>query len=160
MPKPTPPQKRQQVIKLHAAGHTRNQIAKQTGIAPATVTKICQQENLTFNRDHTRAAVAAKQIDAKARRAELRELLLEDAHKLRQQLWAPTRLLNFGGKDNTLNETLLDEPLFVDKKNILSAVGIAVDRVVKLDALDNDNGIADAQSMIQKLIEGIGIPDE
>ncbi|MDN5669966.1 MAG: hypothetical protein L0G87_16395, partial [Renibacterium salmoninarum] len=66
----------------------------------------------------------------------------------------------FGGKDNTLNETLLDEPLFADKKNILSAVGIAVDRVVKLDALDNDNGIADAQSMIQKLIEGIGIPDE
>lgn len=158
--KPLTQAQRQTIIDLHAAGRKRNEIAREAGVAPASVTKVCQQEGLTFDRTATRAAVAAKVVDAKERRAELTLLLLEDAHRLRQQLWAPARLVNFGGKDNTLAETTLTEPLFVDKKNIMSAVGIAIDRVVKLEAIDNDNGVSDAQSMIQKLIDGIGIPDE
>lgn len=148
------------ITTLHAQGLSRNAIAKQAGVSGATVTKVCHQAGLTFDRTATRAAVAAAVVDAKARRAELTQLLLEDAHRLRQQLWEPTTLLNFGGKDNTLNSTTLPEPLFVDKKNIMSAVGTAVDRIVKLETLDNDNGVSDAESMLNKLIEGIGIPDE
>lgn len=151
---------RQLIKTLHATGKSCNAIAKEAGVAASTVSKICKQEGLSFDRTNTRAAVASHAIDAKARRAELKQLLLEDAHRLRQQLWMPAQLVNFGGKDNTLNSTTLPEPLFVDKKNILTAVGIAVDRVEKLEKLDNDNGVQDAESMIQKLIEGIGIPDE
>ena len=160
MVKPISDTVRQQILDLHAFGNSRNAIAKEAGVAWSTVTKVCKAAGLNFDRNPTRAAVAAHAIDAKARRAELKELLLEDAHRLRKQLWEPARLVNFGGKDNTLAETTLTEPLFADKKNILSAVGIAVDKVEKLEKLDNDGGVQDAESMIQKLIDGIGIPDE
>lgn len=157
---PLPEAKRQHIIDLHAEGKSRNAIAKEAGVSATSVTKICKAAGLDFDRSTTRAAVAAHAVDAKARRAELKALLLEDAHRLRAQLWQPAELVNFGGKDNTMNSTTLLEPLFVDKKNILTAVGIAVDRVEKLEKLDNDGGVQDAESMIQKLIEGIGIPDE
>lgn len=160
MAKPIPDTTRQQILDLHAAGRTRNAIAAETGVGAGTVSRICHANGLTFDRTATRAAVAAHAIDAKARRAELKELLLEDAHRLRAQLWQPAEVINFGGKDNTLAKTTINEPLFVDKKNILSAVGIAVDKVEKLEKLDNDGGVQDAESMIQKLIDGIGIPDE
>ena len=160
MATPITEETRQLIKTLHAAGKSCNAIAKEAGVAASTVSKICKQSGLSFDRTNTRAAVASHAIDAKARRAELKALLLEDAHRLRAQLWMPAQLVNFGGKDNTLNSTTLPEPLFVDKKNILTAVGIAVDRVEKLEKLDNDNGVQDAESMIQKLIDGIGIPDE
>lgn len=160
MAKPISDTIRQQILDLHAAGTSCNAIAKQAGVSASTVSKVCKAAGLTFDRGRTRAATASHAIDAKARRAELKELLLEDAHKLRAQLWQPARLVNFGGKDNTLAETTLTEPLFADKKNILSAVGIAVDKVEKLEKLDNDGGVQDAESMLQKLIDGIGIPDE
>jgi hypothetical protein len=31
--------------------------------------------------------------------------------------------VNFGAKDNTLNETILDVPLLVDQNNLMSSVG-------------------------------------
>lgn len=140
MAKPISDTIRQQIIDLHTLGNTRNAIAATTGVGAGTVSRICKAAGLTFDRTATRAAVAAHAIDAKARRAELKELLLEDAHRLRKQLWEPARLVNFGGKDNTLAETTLTEPLFADKKNILSAVGIAVDKVEKLEKLDQSTG--------------------
>ncbi|WP_104087988.1 helix-turn-helix domain containing protein [Arthrobacter sp. GMC3] len=160
MVKPISDTTRQQIIDLHTFGTSRNAIAKEAGVAPSTVSKVCKAAGLDFDRTGTRAATASKVIDAKARRAELKELLLEDAHRLRKQLWEPTVVFNFGGKDNTYEESQLPEPIFADKKNILSAVGIAVDKVEKLEKLDNDGGVQDAESMIQKLIDGIGIPDE
>lgn len=160
MAKPISDTVRQTIIDLHSVGQSRNAIAKAAGVSAGTVTNVCKAAGLTFDRTATRAAVAAHAIDAKARRAELKELLLEDAHRLRKQLWEPTIVFNFGGKDNTYEESSLSEPVFADKKNILSAVGIAVDKVEKLEKLDNDGGVQDAESMIQKLIDGIGIPDE
>lgn len=46
--------------------------------------------------------------------ADLAALFLEDAPKLCAQLWKPCKSFNFGGKDNTYNEKLLDEPAFAD----------------------------------------------
>ena len=112
-------------------------VEKKLGIPKGTVTRWAKETGVeTVSVSTTRAGTEAASVYAKARRTELAALLLEDAHKLRRQLWEPARLVNFGGKDNTLAETMLDEPLFVDKKNILGAVGIAVDRVMKIEAAD------------------------
>ena len=128
------------------------------GILKGTVTRWAKAAGVeTVSVDRTRAGTEAASVYAKARRQELTRLLLEDAHRLREQLWKPARLVNFGGKDNTLNETTLDEPLFVDKKNIMSAVGIAVDRVVKLESVDQDNGAAAAVSMLDKLAQQLEV---
>jgi len=139
----------------HTDGPTA--VEKKLGIPKGTVTRWAKETGVeTVSVSTTRAGTEAASVYAKARRAELAKLLLDDAHRLRQQLWEPARLVSFGGKDNTLAETMLDEPLFVDKKNILGAVGIAVDRVVKLE--DYDKSAADtsagAVSVIDKLMAG------
>lgn len=136
MATPIPETTRRLIKDLHAAGKSRNAIAKEAGVSVGSVTNICKKAGLDFDRTHTRAAVAAHAIDMKAARQQLMFDLMGDAQRLRQQLWQPAKVISFGGKDNTLAETTLDEPQFVDKKNILSAVGIAVDRVVKLEAID------------------------
>lgn len=145
------------VRELHAAGKGRNEIARELGVSASTVSGIVSKLGLSFERTATVAATEARKADLTARRVELKALLLEDAHHLRQQLWEPARLVNFGGKDNTLNETLLDEPLFADKKNIMSAVGIAMTAFDRLDAKDNDGGDSEARSMLAQLGRALGI---
>lgn len=142
---------------LHAEGKSCNAIAKELGVAPSTISLWAKREGLSFDRSQVVAANHAHSVDLAARRIALKELMLEDAHRLREQLWQPARLVNFGGKDNTLNETILDEPLFVDKKNLMSSVSLAVNAFEKLDARDNDNGAGDAKSMLAALGKALGI---
>ena len=131
--------------------------SKQFDVPKSTINSWARKDGRrTVRTERTRAMIEARTVDLKARRQELKALLLDDAHRLREQLWKPARLVNFGGKDNTLNETKLDEPLFVDKKNIMSSVGIAVDRIVKLEEIDNDDGNTEVISLLDQLAEQIG----
>lgn len=159
MPAPLTNDQRNTIVALHAAGHTRNQIAREAGISASSVSRICKAEGLNFDRTATAAATRAKVVDAKARRAELAELLLDDAFRLRAQLWRPARLVNFGGKDNTLAEVTLDEPQFGDKRNIMNAVAIAVQRHEALVKMDTDNGNGAVVNMLTSLAEKLGVTD-
>ena len=133
------PEQRSEAVELYRA-HGPTHVEKLLGIPKGTVTRWAKEAGVeTVSVSTTREATQAASVYAKSRRQELTGLLLEDAHRLREQLWQPSRLVNFGGKDNTLAETMLDEPLFVDKKNIMSAVGMAVDRVMKLEAVDSND---------------------
>lgn len=132
--------------------HGPTAVQKQLGISKATVTGWAKAAGTrTVRNEHVREATEARVVDLKARRQELTALLLEDAHKLRKQLWEPTVVFNFGGKDNDYNERHVDEPTFSDKRAILGAVGIAVDRVIKLESVDQDGGQSAAVSMLDKL---------
>ena len=132
--------------------HGPTAVQKKLGISKATVTGWAKAAGTrTVRNEATREATEARVVDLKARRQELTALLLEDAHKLRKQLWEPTVVFNFGGKDNDYNERSVDEPTFSDKRAILGAVGIAVDRVIKLEAVDQDGGQTAAVSMLDKL---------
>jgi hypothetical protein len=132
--------------------HGPTAVEKQLGISKSTVTGWAKAAGTrTVRNEATREATEARVVDLKARRQELTALLLEDAHKLRKQLWEPTVVFNFGGKDNDYNERSVDEPTFSDKRAILGAVGIAVDRVIKLEAVDQDGGQTAAVSMLDKL---------
>lgn len=127
-------------------------VQKKLGIPKSTVTKWAKANSVpTVHTSRTREATEARSVGLKARRQELTALLLEDAHKLRKQLWEPTVVFNFGGKDNDYNEHHVDEPSFADKRSILGSVGIAVDRVIKLEAVDQDGGQTTAVSMLDKL---------
>lgn len=142
-----------EALKLYET-HGPTAVQKQLGIPKATVTKWAKANGVpTVHTSRTREATEARSVGLKARRQELTALLLEDAHKLRRQLWEPTVVFNFGGKDNDYNERAVDEPTFSDKRAILGAVGIAVDRVIKLDAVDQDNGASAATSMLERLAD-------
>lgn len=82
---PVSSQTRARVRKLGREGLSQAQIANRTGISRKSVAKICAEARppITFDRSHTAKAVEAHQIDMKAKRAELAQLLLMDAFTLR-----------------------------------------------------------------------------
>jgi ParB-like chromosome segregation protein Spo0J len=135
-PQPINDDDREQVRRLHAEGLGRNDIARAIGRSPSTVSKIAAALGLTFDRTATAVATEARKADARAMRAEIAIGLLEDVVRLRAQLFKSCTVFNFGGKENTFEQALIDEPTFADKRNILTAIGTAVDRAMKLDAYD------------------------
>src|SRR5690348_6130490 len=145
---PTSDENKTRILELHAAGKSRNDIARETGIGAATVSKIVKAAGLSFDRSKTEAATAAKKADAAALRAQLALDYLADAQRLRQQLWKPCIAFNFGGKDNTYAETSLDEPVFVDKLKIMQASTAAANASLRIEAARNDGGTAAARSLI------------
>jgi transposase-like protein len=88
--------------------------------------------------DQVASANEARRADAIARRQKLAADLLADAEKLRGQLFKPCVVYNFGGKDNTFAKAKLAEPDFRAKQQILTGVGIAVDKVIALERHDSD----------------------
>ena len=132
-------------------------VADKLGIPKQTVQEWAAKAGVrTVRTSRTRDACEARAVDLKARRQELAQLLLEDAHRLRAQLWKPAVVHAFGGKDNTYEEHELNEPTFTDKKNIISAVSVAVTSVTKLEDYDKSpqDGVAAADSVVDKLMAG------
>jgi hypothetical protein len=121
---------------LHAQGLGRNAIARQIHRSGRTVSKLAAELGLSFDRSPTAIATEARVADGRARRAALAQALLEDAERMRLSLFAPCTIRNFGGKDNTYAEKKIDQPPFRDQRDIMSSIGIAIDRAVKLDAYD------------------------
>ncbi|MFI6814445.1 helix-turn-helix domain-containing protein [Nonomuraea sp. NPDC050328] len=145
---------RQQIRDLHAAGHGCNAIARELGRDRSTISHHAKAMGLSFDRAQTRAATAARVDDAKARRAQLALDLLGDAERLRKQLWEPCTLHSFGGRDNSYNSAEVDEPPFRDKRDILGAVAVAVDKHAKLIDIDH-GGAEDGRGMLGALAAGL-----
>lgn len=147
---------RAKLRQLHAAGRTRNEIAKELGRAAATVTQLATDMGLSFDRSETKAAVAAKMEDAKARRAQLALDLLSDAQRLRVQLFEQAHVYAFGGKDNTFAEAYVTQPSFRDQRDIIGAASMAVTAALRLDQHDTANADT-AKSVLGALAAGLGV---
>lgn len=142
---------RARVRQLHTDGWSRNAIARDIGISGSTVTGIVRSSGGSFDRSATVEATEAARADAAERRAQLSAALLDDAHRLRAQLWKPTRHGAFGGKDNTWSEVSLEEPTFPDKRAITASVGNLIRDHVRLEHVDTDTGHAEASAMLTDL---------
>jgi hypothetical protein len=141
---------------LHAQGMSRNDIAREMSRSGSTISNHAATEGLSFERGpEVEAATVAKVADAKARRAQMMLDLLDDAKKLRMQLFAATTIHSFGGKDHTYNSKLVDQPLFKDQRDIMGAVSMALNASMRLDLHDGDPGVDDAKSMLRGLAEGL-----
>lgn len=145
------------VRELHAQGLSRNAIAREMGRSARTVSRIAEEHQLTFVRGpQVRAATEAKKVDAAARRARLQVDMLAAAEKLLLQMFAPAKVYNFGGKENTYEEQLHDEPPFRDKRDIASALTQLVTGSARLAELDKGAGVENAKSMLGALAVGLG----
>ncbi|MGW7197233.1 helix-turn-helix domain-containing protein [Streptomyces chryseus] len=152
MSRPITETDRRAVRRHHAAGMTRNAIAKKIKRSPSTVSNIARELGLTFERGpEVIAATEARRIDLAARRATLADELHQDAEKLRAQLWEPTRHGAFGGKDNVWAEVHLDRPLFGDQRQILAAAGIAIEKSLKLSPATGGENADQVTSMLGQL---------
>lgn len=151
-PKPVGPADYAQVAKLHAEGKSRNDIAKLTGRSGRTVSRIAAELGLSFERSGaTAAATAAKKVDAAERRARLQVDALESAQKLMGQMFAPTTVYNFGGKENDYNEREHPEPPFRDKQAIANAIQALAGTALKLAEYDKANPADDEKGMLGEL---------
>lgn len=153
--KPITARERKRIADLHAEGTSRNDIAKALKRSPSTITKVCGQLGLSFDRTKTQAATAARVQDAKAKRTQLMNDLLDDAAKLRQQLWMPTTIFSFGGKDNTYAERQVPLPPVKDQRDIVNAVSTTITASLRLDEHDRGSDVDDAKSMLDELFEGL-----
>ena len=153
--RPVDPNVRARVRELADQGCGRNRIARDVGLSGSTVSGIIRDTGGSFDRTATAEATEAAKVDAAERRAQLSAALLEDAHKLRAQLWEPVTIGAFGGRDNVWSETRLAEPTFADKRAILAAVGTAVRDHIRLEQVDADGGAAEAGSMLADLMTGL-----
>lgn len=155
-PRPVTQADRDRVRELHDQGLSRNAIARRLGRSGKTISEIAAKLGLDFERERTRAATEAKKDDARAKRAALAVRLLDDAERLRQQMWQPADYVAHGGKEFERADWTMAEPTFADKAKIAQSLGILVDRAVKLDEYDADPGIDAAKSMLGALAKGLG----
>lgn len=147
---------RAKIRKLHGEGKGRNDIAKALKRSGDTISKAAADMGLSFSRGpEVAAATEAKVADARLRRAELVLGMIEDAHKLRGQLFAPTVAFNIGGKDNVYTEQAIPEPTFGDKRAITQAMGNLVNTMIRIEEHDSGSGLPQAVSLLERIFTGL-----
>jgi hypothetical protein len=147
---------RAELRRLHADGLSRNEIARQMRRSSRTISVYAAEEHLSFDRTMTEEATRARKADLEERRVILAEALQGDAEKLTEQLWQPHWVFNFGGKDNTYERRLLDQPPAEAQKALMSAAGIAIDRSLKLLPPDREDleGLAAVDAWLRGMMPG------
>lgn len=146
-----------QLATLHAENLSVRGIGERMGFSRNTISRHAKRLGLSFNREQTKAATAAVQADAKAKRARLELQLLDDAEKLRSQMWEPATYIDHGGKDFIKVEWTTTQPTPADKLKLMQAASAALDRSIKIAQLDSDNGAAGAISMLEGLAKQLGV---
>jgi len=140
---------------LHAQGLGRNAIAREMGVAPVCVSRTAAHLGLSFDRSKIQAATQARLADLAERRSLLAEDLIGDAEKLRQQIWEPRLYWDWGGKDHDYDDKLAEEPTPADKRALMGAAGMAIDRSLKLAPNEETSGLDNAKSMLGSLGEAL-----
>lgn len=159
-------EQREQVLRLAREGTlSRNQIAKDVGISAGSVTNITKAAGLSFDRTATEQAVKSRKADLAARRTELQLHALQDAARLRLQLWAPasyTELGKFsdpkeamgaGGRSWTepVHYTL-PQPTVADQLKLVQAVSLLVTTEAKMAAAAGDTDTEHGKAMLVQLM--------
>ena len=121
-----------EITALHAAGASRNAIARQTGINNAIVSAFAQENALRFNTRVTEAATRAKDAENAEKRAQLLAYQLDDALHFRSMMYQPMTIGNFGGRDNTWNEVTLESPPTGDLLRLQQAMNSAIRNALQL----------------------------
>lgn len=147
--KPIDSKTRARVRKLAREGkHSRNAIAKLVGISTASVTKICAEARppISFDRSGVKAAVEARQIDLKAKRADLSTKAVTEVERLFRLLTSPHEVIHWD-KDGMMHRATIERPTSGDVKNYATSIGILIDKhlvLVRTDSDDRDLPAVDA----------------
>lgn len=142
----------------HAAGKSCTAIATELGRSRAAVSRHARAMGLTWDTTRTEQATKVKLADNRAKRAALESRLLDEAGLLLDQLHRPHLVYSFGGRDNTYAEHELDEPDVSAKRSLVQAASTAIDRSLKIAAVDQASTGADAgRSMIGSLFAALSV---
>lgn len=144
---------REAVARAARLERTSRSIAAEFGISVASVSNICRELGVQRDRSATEKATRATIADLAKRRAELAGLLLEDAHRLRAQLWERAQVamvVSQGGENGSMIvDHELPEPTFRDKQAIATATGIVLDKHLKLVDRDASPDLVAGRSLLE-----------
>ncbi len=144
---------RQQVLALHAEGLARNEIARQVGVAAGSVTNICRDAGLSFDRSETKHATEARAVDLAAGRIRLAEKMLAASEDMLDGIDGPYEVYNFGGKDNTFESRVLDSAPVEVRRNVITTAAITFDKLTRI-VEKSDTGLEEAVGVLDVLAEG------
>ena len=145
---------RARIRELHGQGLNCSQIAAETGRSKSTITRQCQAMGLSFDRERTKAATAAKVADNAARRAEISRAFLEKSAELLAMMDRPHVAFNFGGKDNTYEEHEFDRPPVDALRTLMQAAAQAFDKHIAQDRHDavGNEGISAVDQWLKAML--------
>ena len=113
------------------------QIAAEVGCSTGSVSNVCRLAMVPLDHSRTRAAADARQVTAKARRAELADELLALARDELARLRRPhTEYWGVGGQEPTVLSVTMPEPPPRARRDLISGAMSLVDRHVRLVAVD------------------------
>ncbi|MFF5972228.1 helix-turn-helix domain-containing protein [Streptomyces sp. NPDC012769] len=159
--RPVTDEERTRIRELHAQGLGRNAIARELGRGTRTISVEAAAMNLVFDRAATEAATAARKADLAEKRAILADALADDALRLTEQLWQPTFVYSFGGKDNVYEEHRVPEPPPADKRALMAAATAAAAQSLRLVPPETDQqGLAAVDAWLRDMMGGGGAPAE
>lgn len=141
--------------RLFDAGKGRNEIAKTLGVGAASVTRWANREGIAFDRAATAQAVAAKVIDAKARRLGIVARLYDRAETLLNRLEAPEFTTLVRGAQGRENERTLKFVPPQNERDLASSMSTYLTSAAKLEAIDaTPEGTTEAESVLDRLEAG------
>lgn len=159
---PGPPlsaDKREAIIAdIRAGGKGCRQIAKDHGVGSSTVSDIAKAAGIhnAFDRTQTEKATQAHAVDCRARREALKAELLDDAERLRKRAWSPYEVV-VDTRANGPQVLTLDLPPLQDARAAYTAIGIAIDKSVRLEQYDTSDSAASAKSLLGSLAEALDV---
>lgn len=110
MGKPLTPDERQAIIDLLPTGKSCQQIAREVGRSPDTVSRIAKTEGHVFGHPNLARAHEARRAYGAERRAQRLVVLADRIDRILERMAEPHTAYNFGGKDNDYNERTFEEP--------------------------------------------------
>ncbi|MFF9210470.1 MULTISPECIES: hypothetical protein [unclassified Streptomyces] len=140
---------------LHADGVSRNEIARQLEWSVATITNHANRLGLAFNREATRAATDARQIDLKDRRQRIQEQLLDLAERTIGRAQSRYLVHGFSHTGESVAEWL-QQPPAKETKDFTLAASSALTSALKLAQVDaGDDGRENARGLLRTLGEAM-----
>ncbi|WP_130414554.1 helix-turn-helix domain-containing protein [Xylanimonas ulmi] len=135
-------------------GMTQRKAGKALGVSQSTIARWSDDLGIPWNRDPVKPAVAAKVFDAKAKRAQLEKDLLDDAARLRQQIWEPHEYIDHGGKNFTEVRWTQAEPSPADKLKLMQAATVAVRHSLDIAKHDSEaNEYTEQRNVVDELMD-------
>lgn len=154
---------RQAIIELIRSGLSRNQVAKQSGRSTSTITRIGESigwDWLAAVDERTQSSLTRAHEARSAFSAERRATIAAQATQRAEQMLAKFEgeylVFNFGGKENTYEEHLLDAPPVEAMRAMAATFRDLMRTVIDIKRADEaTDGDAGARGLLERLVAGL-----
>lgn len=154
--RPVEPELRAKAVAMMREGKGRNEIARETGIAAATITKIAAEEGHAFDMASTETAVAVAKVSRAARRGAIIDRLYARTEKILDRLEADSYTYSLMGPNGV--ETVTEPyPPAADEKNFATSIHSYLKDAADLELVDDGDGLAPMESMLGRLAQRFGL---